>query len=123
MSVVTQKTIADRLGVHSTTVSMALRGVESIPPATRRRIVDVAREMGYQPNAMARHLRYSRSRMIGIITSVELGEMMLRRVTLATQALQDRGYEVMLYSPRFDESGMERAFNSLASHRIEGVIS
>jgi LacI family transcriptional regulator len=60
--------------------------------------------------------------MIGIIAGPMLGEMMLRRIMMATQVAQDRGYDVMLYSPRFDDESYEKAINSLASHRVQGMI-
>jgi DNA-binding LacI/PurR family transcriptional regulator len=41
-------TIAQRLGVSTSTVSRALRDVQGIRPATRARIVAMAEEMGYQ---------------------------------------------------------------------------
>lgn len=42
--------IADAVGVHRTTVSMALRGHPSIPVKTRDRIRDMAERMGYVPD-------------------------------------------------------------------------
>jgi LacI family transcriptional regulator, galactose operon repressor len=44
--------IADRAGVSKATVSLALRNHSSIPPTTRKRIQDLARELGYQPNPL-----------------------------------------------------------------------
>jgi LacI family transcriptional regulator len=44
----TMAMIAARAGVHTTTVSLALRNHPSLPPETRQRIQDLAAEMGYQ---------------------------------------------------------------------------
>ncbi|MGH7943488.1 MAG: LacI family DNA-binding transcriptional regulator [Opitutaceae bacterium] len=44
--------IAARLGVSHTTVSLALRNDPRITPATRRRVRDLAREQGYQADAV-----------------------------------------------------------------------
>ena len=45
---VTMADVALRAGVHVTTVSMALRNHPAIPPATRQRLQELARMMGYQ---------------------------------------------------------------------------
>lgn len=50
---VTLKDIAQKMGVSHATVSLALRNSSEIAQATRERVQRVAREMGYQPNAMA----------------------------------------------------------------------
>ena len=44
--------IADRAGVSRATVSLALRNHASIPPATRKRIQAVAKQLGYRPNPL-----------------------------------------------------------------------
>jgi LacI family transcriptional regulator len=44
--------IADRAGVSKATVSLAMRNHNSIPIATRKRIQDIARKLGYQPNPL-----------------------------------------------------------------------
>lgn len=57
--------IARRAGVSKNTVSLALRNDPQIPPATRRRIERIARQLGYQKNPTVAHLmaqlRVSRS--------------------------------------------------------------
>lgn len=55
---VTLKDIADRLGYSAMTVSRALSGKANlVSPETAKLCRETAREMGYQPNLMARSLR------------------------------------------------------------------
>jgi LacI family transcriptional regulator len=59
---ITQKDIAARAGVHITTVSLALRNHRSIPPATRDKIQNLAKEMGYRPDpGLSSLMAYRRS--------------------------------------------------------------
>jgi LacI family transcriptional regulator len=53
---VTQSDVARAAGVHTTTVSLALRNSRLIPPATRERIQAVAQSMGYSPDPALRAL-------------------------------------------------------------------
>jgi len=53
--------LADRLGLSTSTVSLALRGVGRIAPATRRKIRKAAAAINYQPNPLlAKALSFAR---------------------------------------------------------------
>lgn len=60
---VTQADIARRAGVHSTTVSLALRNHPSLPTETRQRLQALADEMGYRPDPDLRALMIYRQRV------------------------------------------------------------
>jgi len=64
---VTLQDIGTRLGVSVATVSRALAGYSGVAPATRQRVLQAAREMGYQPNVTARRLQKQRTDAIGFI--------------------------------------------------------
>ena len=61
--------VAKAAGLSITTVSFALNGKGQVAEATRQRVRDVAKELGYQPNQAARSLKSGRSRIIGIAVS------------------------------------------------------
>ena len=48
---VTMEMLAKRAGVHSRTVSDALKGTGRVAPATREKVLRIARELDYVPNA------------------------------------------------------------------------
>jgi LacI family transcriptional regulator len=56
----TLKDVADRAGVHRTTVSLALRDHPRIPLETRNRIKTIARELDYRVNPLVSALMQSR---------------------------------------------------------------
>jgi len=100
----TMKDIAQKAGVHQTTVSLALRNHPSIPQKTRDRIKKVADEMGYRPDPMLSSLiayRKSRSERIqtptiGYIMNVD-GEEGLKASLPRIQFLQgakQKAYEL-----------------------------
>ncbi len=66
---VTIKDIAKRVGVSYSTVSRALNGIGVENTESRKRIIQLAEEMGYVPNQAAIHLKKSRSYMIGLYFS------------------------------------------------------
>src|SRR5450432_1415202 len=67
---VTMRDVATQSGFSPATVSIVLNNAplaRYIAPATKKRIEEVARRLGYRPNAMARFLRSKRSQSIGVI--------------------------------------------------------
>jgi LacI family transcriptional regulator len=67
---VTIRDIASKLNLSVGAVSRALGGYPDISAATRRRVQETAREMGYVPNRAARQLRKQKSDTLGYIMPV-----------------------------------------------------
>src|SRR5271169_1350792 len=67
---ITMRAVAQSTGCSPATVSIVLNNAPParyIAPATRQRIEETAKRMGYRPNAMARFLRSRRSQSIGVM--------------------------------------------------------
>ena len=65
----TLRNIAESAGLAVTTVSRALSGDEKIAEATRRRVAEIAAEIGYVPDRAARRLRTGKTNVIGLVLS------------------------------------------------------
>ncbi len=74
MKRVTMKEVAEKAGVHQSSVSMALRNHPRIGKATRERIKKIAEEMGYRPDPGLSALAAYRS---GLRPAEERGEIAL----------------------------------------------
>lgn len=59
--------IAAAAGVSKSTVSLVLKGSESVHPATRERVNAAIRDLGYVYNRGAANLRLARSNIVGMI--------------------------------------------------------
>ena len=64
---VTLKSIAERVGKSVTTVSRALAGYDDVSEATREQVRQVALELGYEPNIIARQLQKQRTDTLALI--------------------------------------------------------
>ncbi|MBC7938903.1 MAG: LacI family DNA-binding transcriptional regulator [Chitinophagaceae bacterium] len=65
---VTLADIARATGLNTASVSRALRGIKGkVSAETRQRVEQIAREMGYRPNAVAASLRTKQTNLVGII--------------------------------------------------------
>ena len=62
------KTIAERAGVSTATVSNVINGNNhKVSEETRKRVLNIIKETNYQPNALARSLAKKQSRIIGLV--------------------------------------------------------
>jgi LacI family transcriptional regulator len=59
--------VAAAAGVSPTTVSHALSGARTVNPATRERILSIAKELGYVPDRVASGLRRRRTGVVALI--------------------------------------------------------
>jgi len=59
---ITLEQIAKLAGVSLTTASRVINELPGVRPVTRERVLQIIRQNGYQPNAMARSLAAQRSR-------------------------------------------------------------
>ena len=64
---ITQKDIAKRLNLARVTVTKALKDHPDIAPETKEKVKDMASELGYVPNFIARNLSTRRTRTIGVV--------------------------------------------------------
>jgi DNA-binding LacI/PurR family transcriptional regulator len=67
---VTMRDVAETSGFSPATVSIVLNNAplaRYIAPATKKRIEETAKKLGYRPNAMARFLRSKRSNSVGVM--------------------------------------------------------
>lgn len=63
----TIKDVAKKANVSITTVSRALHGYDDVSPHTRKRIIKIAKDLGYTPNILAQRLQKQRADTIGLI--------------------------------------------------------
>jgi len=119
--------LAQLAGVSVSTVSRALAGNPIINPVTRERIAKLARDHGFQPNALARNLRLKRTEAIAVV--LPLGHQADQHLTdpffltligYLADALSDRGYDMLLKKVvPTDERWLDRI---ASSGRVDGVI-
>ena len=95
----TMQDIADVAGVSQSTVSRVLTGAPNtipINPATRERILDVARQMRYRPNPLARGLRGARTMLLGVIVREITDPFFAGAIDAVSTEANRRGYNVVL---------------------------
>lgn len=110
--------VARRAGVSATTVSHTFSGKGVVAAATREHVREVARELGYRPDAVARGLRNSRLGVLALVLRPletldsflpEGVDYFLRFAGQAALAAMQLGYGLMLVSDPTQESSPSAA--------------
>jgi LacI family transcriptional regulator len=117
----TLRDVAHSAGVSTASVSRALTRPELVSDASREGILNVAREMGYVPNAAARALSARVSKLVGVIVGT-LGDPL---AGLAVQGLASRleqdGWAIMLATAGEGAQGSAPRIRELVAHGCDAI--
>lgn len=119
---VTIMDIARQLGISKSTVSRALRGHTDIHEGTRQMILDLAKELDYEPNPLANALLKRRTNVIGMLVP-EFRHYFFPTIIMGAQAvLSKAGYNLMIFQS--DESYETEVANikALLRSRVDGLL-
>ncbi len=110
------------LGVSVSTVSKALRDSYEIGEETKKRVLEMADEMGYRANPYAGHLRHHQSRTIAVIVPKLTNNFFIQAISGVETTAFDRNYHVLIYVTHEDFRLEERILKHLQNGRVDGVI-
>jgi len=113
--------VAQEAGVGVGTVSRVINGSTAVSEATRRRVLEVVAELGYEPNATARALSTGRTRSVGVIAPFFTRPSVIERLRGVAPLLAGSGYQLILIDVESAEQ-REAAFRSLIG-RVDGLLS
>lgn len=118
--------VAERAGVSQPTVSKALRGHPSISKATRDRVSEAARAIGYQVNRSAARLRSNKTHTIALVVlchkahgTVEVSPFFQSLLGNIATAASESGHDLLVSY----QSGDDVDFNKYADASLaDGLI-
>ncbi|MFE2040573.1 LacI family DNA-binding transcriptional regulator [Streptomyces sp. NPDC059477] len=114
--------VASAAGVSVTTVSHVITGRRQVAPATRARVEDVIRRLGYQVDATARGLRTQRTTTLALLvpditnpfnTEVAAG---MQEVALA------HGYLTVVCEAPMNGPLLSEVLQQLTARRVDGIV-
>lgn len=121
----TLRDIARYAQVHHSTVAHVLNGARGntrVSPETRQRVLQAAAELGYTANRAAQQLKTGRSRVVGLLVGPLENPFFARMVSLCEEALERRGYDMVLAVRRDDEVNDLHLLQGLISRQLDGLL-
>lgn len=115
--------VARKAGVSGQTVSRVANGKTNVDEATKHRVLEAMRELGYRPNSAARALRSGRFRNIGVIIFTLSSYGNMRTLDGIAIAAAQAGYSITLIPVAHPTQGeVAVAFDRLSEQAVDGVI-
>ncbi|MFN4146288.1 MAG: LacI family DNA-binding transcriptional regulator [Runella sp.] len=118
----TIKEIAYKLGISTSTVSRALRGLPEIKADTRAAVVRMAEELDYQPNLLAKNLAKSHTKTIGVVVPSLSYYFFASVISSIEEAALQAGYSVMICQTNESYLREISQIENLLNSQIEGLI-
>ncbi|MFG0935083.1 LacI family DNA-binding transcriptional regulator, partial [Staphylococcus sp. 231237_7MaSpsaltlick] len=107
--------------VSQSTVSRVFSPGKSVSENTRKRVMKVADELNYKPNALARGLITNKSKLIGIAMKNKQNPFYHEVLSLFTQKLKNFGYSVLFVYTENEEIQQEE-INQFIEYNVESII-
>lgn len=114
---VTIKDIAKIAGVSYSTVSKALNNSPLVKPATKKRIIEIAEEMGYEPNFAAQRLVSKQTQIIGLIWPTIERVVLSTLVTNISKEISKTPYSMIL-----SVDPIPASLDTFRRFQVDGVI-
>ncbi|TAM86925.1 LacI family transcriptional regulator [bacterium] len=114
--------VAKSAGVSIATVSYALNGRPGVGEETRRRVLDLAKAMGFRPNRLARGLRLGRAHVLGLLIADIANPTYMEIAAAVVDEAAAAGYQVFLSHAGVHGELTHRQVETLLDQRCAGLI-
>lgn len=114
--------LALKLNISPTTVSRGLKDHPAINKATKKKILDLANEIGYRSNHFARNLRQQKTNTIGVIVPRLNSNFMSTVISGMENIVNKAGYNLIISQSL--ESGKKEIANAktMFNNRVDGLL-
>ncbi len=117
----TSKDVALLAGVSQATVSRVFSSYPGLSPKIKKKVLEAAKVLNYQPNAFARNLVTSSSNFIGIVKGYTRNSAFNEMLSELVQNIQQSNRQIIYF-----ETDKGQPIDDLATHilqyQIEGLI-
>lgn len=115
--------LATRLNLSRWTISRVLNGHSGVSEETQARVHAAMKELGFQPNSLARGLRKGTTNIIGICLPEIEGLYLGQKLEFLRQALAGAGFHAMAAITNGDLAEEAQALERFRNLRAAGVVS
>ena len=123
---ITIQDLADHLGISKGTVSRALRGYTDVSAATVERVQQAAKELGYQPSAVAQGIKTGLARSVGLIllseSSAASPPFLMQFINGISTSIAKQGYTLTVATAQSDTEMVELHRDLFVQRKVDGFI-
>ncbi|TCS95067.1 catabolite control protein A [Hazenella coriacea] len=114
--------VAREAGVSMATVSRVVNGNPNVKPATRKKVLDVIRSLGYRPNAVARGLASKRTTTVGVVIP-DISNMFYAELTRGIEDIATMyHYNIILSNSDLKTEKEIQLIEALLEKQVDGLL-
>lgn len=113
--------VARAAGVSQSAVSRAFTPGASIAEGTRKKVLKAAKALGYRPNAIARSLTTSKSRIIAVVIAYFDNQFYPDLLGELSRKLHAQGYQILLFTGFLDRDS-DDLLAQVLQYQVDGII-
>ena len=114
--------LARILKIDSSTVSRALNDSPRVGVITKKKVLDLAKEMGYQRNLLASNLRTNKTMTIGVIVPFISRHFFSEAIDGIEQEAANKNYRVIIAQSSDDFEKEKHIVEGMFMSRIDGLL-
>lgn len=114
--------VARAAGVSTATAGRVLGGYGQASTASRAKVEDAARRLGYRPNGLARSLIHGSTETVGVLVTDVGNSFFASSVRAIADTVRAAGYEMLLANTDTDPETERRAIQVMWEKRVDGLI-
>lgn len=121
---ISMQDIADAVGVSKATVSLVLNGNagKRVSEKVKQKVMDAAKEMGYQINDLARSLRTGRTNLISVLVTDISNDFFGRMSFCIQEEAKKHGYLVITANTNESDDELRSMVSVMAGKKVDGII-
>lgn len=120
--VITIYDIAKEAGVSAATVSRVLTKSANVRPEKKEKVMELVRKYNFKPNALAKGLADTKSKVIGILTADVRNPYYAELFVACEQAARKAGYSVLLFNTMGELEMEKQMLERLQAQQVDAII-
>ncbi len=114
--------VAAASGVSLATVSRVINNLDNVKPATRKKVQDAIKRLGYRPSGLAQALATSKTTNIGVVIPGANYVYISNLLHGLTDSAKEKGYAITLFCTSNEKGEALNAIDKLITSHVDGAI-
>jgi LacI family transcriptional regulator len=116
------KEVAALAAVSISSVSRVLNGYSGVSPSTRKKVLTAIKELGYEPDFLAKSLREGTTKSVGFVVRDIANPLFAEIIKGAEEVLRSAGYVILISDSEGDIELETHYLRVFTKRRLDGLI-
>ncbi|KXS49352.1 LacI family DNA-binding transcriptional regulator [Halanaerobium congolense] len=115
--------VAEKADVGIGTVSRVLNNSDKVKDNTRKKVLEVMKELNYRPNKLAQNLARQKANAVAVIVPSFIDHFFVEVLKGIQDALEEENIDLILYKIDLNENRMKKIMDIVHSRKVDGIAA